>query len=83
MNYFKELVDYISQVDKALSALKKNNKDMFDNIFGGLDSNLKAQLEEIFGSSGQLKQLDVLREKLKNYEQKLFRNFSNYYARND
>ena len=66
MSYFKELVDYISQVDKALASLRATNKEAFDHMFDGLDTNLKKQLEGLFGSSEQLKQLDVLREKLNN-----------------
>lgn len=65
MGYFKELVDYISQIDKAMTALREKNKDAFDHMFDGLDENLRNQLQGLFGTDGlQLKQLDVLRDKL-------------------
>lgn len=65
MGYFKELVDYIGQIDTALTTLKTKNKDAFDHMFDGLDENLRKQLEGLFGTSGTvLSQLDVLREKL-------------------
>ncbi|MGN1284096.1 MAG: hypothetical protein ACI4TY_02200, partial [Candidatus Limosilactobacillus intestinavium] len=65
MGYFKELVNYIGQVDAALTTLRNKNKDAFDHMFDGLDEGLKRQLQELFGASGeQLGKLDVLREKL-------------------
>lgn len=65
MGYFKELVDYIGQIDTALTTLKTKNKDAFNHMFDGLDENLHNQLEGLFGTSGTaLSQLDVLREKL-------------------
>lgn len=65
MTVFKEMVDYIGQVDKALTALKNSNKETFDSMFSGLDSGLKRQLEGLFGTSmPQLEQVDILREKL-------------------
>lgn len=65
MTVFKDMVAYIAQVDRALSALRKNNKDAFNSMFDGLDINLKQQLEGLFGVNGaQLGQVDALREKL-------------------
>ena len=65
MGYFKELVDYISQIDSALTVLKNKNADAFSHMFDGLDENLRKQLEGLFGiSKSQLSQIDVLREKL-------------------
>lgn len=65
MGYFKELVDYIGQVDAALTALRAKNQDAFNHMFDGLDASLKKQLEDLFGISGvDLGKLDVLREKL-------------------
>lgn len=65
MGYFKELVNYIGQVDTALATLRNKNKNAFDHMFDGLDEGLKRQLQELFGTSGeQLGKLDVLREKL-------------------
>lgn len=67
MTVFKDMVAYIAQVDKALSALKANNKDAFSHMFDGIDVNLKKQLEGIFGVDGvKLGQLDVLRDSLGN-----------------
>lgn len=67
MTVFKDMVSYIAQVDRALAALKANNKDAFAHMFDGLDANLKAQLEGIFGIDGaKLGKLDVLREQLGN-----------------
>ena len=65
MTVFKDMVAYIAQVDRALAALRKNNKDAFNSMFDGLDFNLKQQLEGLFGVNGaQLGQVDALREKL-------------------
>jgi TP901 family phage tail tape measure protein len=51
MNVFKDLVDYITQVDTALNRLKNENPIGFKNFFGGLDANLTKSLEEIFDLS--------------------------------
>lgn len=65
MTVFKDMVDYIAQVDRALTALKTKNKDVFAHMFDGLDVNLKKQLEGIFGVDGiKLGQLDALRDSL-------------------
>lgn len=65
MTVFKDMVKYISQVDKALTALKNNNVGAFNNMFDGLDSNFRQEMEKLFGVDGAvLGQLDVLREKL-------------------
>ena len=65
MTVFKDMVGYIAQVDRALAALRKNNKEAFNSMFDGLDVNLKQQLEGLFGVNGaQLGQVDALREKL-------------------
>lgn len=62
---FKDVVSYIGDIDKALGTLKANNKDVFNQMFGNLDSGLRKQLEGLFGISGsQLGQIDALREKL-------------------
>ena len=67
VDVFKDLVGYISQVDKALSALKSNNKDVFNSMFNGIDSNLLKEIEGIFGTTKeQLVQLDQLRTKILN-----------------
>ena len=65
MTVFKSMVDYISQVDRALSALATKNSDTFNKMFNGLDTSLRKQLEDIFGIDGtKLGQIDALREKL-------------------
>lgn len=67
MSVFKDVVGYIAQIDRALTALKAKNADAFNSTFGGLDVDLKKQLEGIFGIDGaKLGQLDALREKLNN-----------------
>ena len=67
MTVFKDMVEYIAQVDRALAALRAKNGDAFNSMFDGLDLNLKKQFEELFGvDGGKLGQLDVLREKLNN-----------------
>ena len=53
MGYFKELVDYISQIDKAMSALREKHGDAFEGMFGGLDSELRKALENVFNVAGE------------------------------
>lgn len=65
MNVFKELVRYIGQADKALTALRTNNGDAFKHMFDGVDENFRKQFEDLFKLSGDnLQRLNVLREKL-------------------
>lgn len=65
MGYFKELVDYIQQVDSELTAFKKKNSDAFDNMFNGLDENLKQVMANIFNTTGEsMSALDELRNKI-------------------
>lgn len=65
MGYFKELVDYIGQIDTALTSLQKNNKASFDHMFDGLDENLKKVMESIFHTSSEATSaLDMLRSKI-------------------
>lgn len=65
MGYFKELVDYIGQIDTALTALRTKNKDAFDHMFDGLDTDLKKAMEGIFETSGKtMSAIDALRGKL-------------------
>ena len=66
MTYFKELADYLSQVDSELDRFKKKHGDgMFANIFGGLDSNLRKEMESVFGvAREQFTQLEALRTKM-------------------
>lgn len=66
MGYFKELVDYIGQVDAALLALKAKHGDTFNSMFSGLDTSLKSEMEKIFGTSTEvMNALDLLRTKIK------------------
>lgn len=65
MGYFKELVDYIGQIDTALTSLRAKNKDAFDHMFDGLDADLKKVMESIFDTSGKsMSALDNLRNRL-------------------
>lgn len=65
MNVFKELVGYIGQADKALTALRTKNGDAFKHMLDGVDENFRKQFEDLFVLSGDnLQRLDVLREKL-------------------
>lgn len=62
---FKDMVDYLSQVDKALGSLKSKNADVFIHMFDGLDENLRKQLEDVFGvTKEQLIILDQLKNKV-------------------
>jgi TP901 family phage tail tape measure protein len=52
MTYFKELTDYISQVDAELDAFKKKHGEgMFNKIFGGLDTSLRKEMENILATA--------------------------------
>lgn len=45
---FKDLVEYISNVDKALDVFKTKHKDDFANLFGNMDTDITTVLAEIF-----------------------------------
>lgn len=66
MTYFKELADYLSQVDTQLDSLRqKYGEGIFNQMFGGLDENLRKQMEATFGvAREQLLQLEQLKEKV-------------------
>ena len=65
MNVFKELVDYITQVDTALNRLKNENPVNFKNLFGSLDANLTKSLEGIFDlSNASMNVINELNEKI-------------------
>lgn len=68
LGVFKELADYLRQIDEQLSAFKqKHGDELFGKMFGGLDGNLQKELEKIFGvAKGQMTQLEQLREKIFN-----------------
>lgn len=63
MNYFKELIDYMQQVDSAVDAWRKNNA--FGNMFDGLDENLRKEMETVFGvAKEELTKLSTLKDKV-------------------
>lgn len=66
MKYFKELADYLSQVDAEMDRLKhKHGGDFFEKMFGGLDKNLRQEMEKVFGAAkSQLDQLNKIRDKM-------------------
>lgn len=66
MGYFKELANYLSQVDAQLSGFRqKYGEDLFGKMFGGFDTNLQKELEGIFGvTKEQLTALEQLKEKV-------------------
>lgn len=63
MTYFKELADYLSQVDAELARFKqKHGEGFFNQIFGGLDAGLRKELEDTFGvARAELAQLEAIR----------------------
>jgi TP901 family phage tail tape measure protein len=66
---FKELVSYLSNVDKALEAFKNNHKDDFSNLFGNPDKEMLEVLTKIFNTTEQSAQAFVtLREKIASAE---------------
>ena len=50
---FKDLVSYLSNVDKALDAFKTKHKDDFSNLFGNPDKEILGVLTEIFNTTQQ------------------------------
>ena len=62
---FKELVSYLSNVDKALETFKNNHKDDFTNLFGNPDKEILGVLTEIFNVTQQSAQAFVtLKDKI-------------------
>lgn len=49
VSVFKDLVTYLSNVDKAMSAFKSKNKDIFNDMFGNIDSMLAKEMANVFG----------------------------------
>ena len=66
MTYFKELVDYLGQIDSELAAFKQKHGDgFFNQMFGGLDENLRKEMEEVFGTAReQMSQLEQIRDRI-------------------
>lgn len=66
---FKELVSYLSNVDKALDAFKTKHKDDFSNIFGSPDKEILGVLTEIFNTTQQSAQaFATLKDKIASAE---------------
>ena len=66
---FKELVSYLSNVDKALETFKNKHKDDFANIFGNPDKAILGALTEIFNVTQQSAQAFVtLRDRISDAE---------------
>lgn len=62
---FKDLVAYLSNVDKALEAFKTKHKDDFDNLFGNPDKDILGVLTEIFNTTQKSAQAFVtLKDKI-------------------
>ena len=69
LGILKETVAYISQMDKALSKLKKNQPDIFKQIFGSVDKDMKAAMQPLMQMPKEMgtlitkigKQLDGIR----------------------
>ena len=69
LGILKETVAYISQMDKALSKLKKNQPDIFKQIFGSVDKDMKAAIQPLMQMPKEMgtlitkigKQLDGIR----------------------
>lgn len=69
LGILKETVAYISQMDKALSKLKKNQPDIFKQIFGSIDKDMKAAMQPLMQMPKEMgilitkvgKQLDGIR----------------------
>lgn len=68
MTFFKELSDYLSQVDHELDKFKQKHGDgMFGQMFGGIDSNLLKEMEAVFGTAKeQMRQLEQIRTRMAN-----------------
>lgn len=66
MGYFKELADYLAQVDSEIDRFKqKHGENLFNKVFGGLDSNLRAEIEKTFGTAkSQMDQLEQIRSRI-------------------
>lgn len=66
MTYFKELADYISQIDRQLDAFRNTHGEgMFNKIFGGLDEGLQREMQNLFGTAkDELAALEELKQKV-------------------
>ena len=66
MTYFKELADYIGQIDQQLGAFRKTHgEDMFNKMFGGLDSGLQKQMQSLFDTTKkELSAVEELQQKI-------------------
>lgn len=58
-------VEYVKKVDAALSDFKTNNKDMFNQMFGSLDTELTGALSDSFGIlNSDMTGIDKLKQKI-------------------
>ena len=66
MTYFKELADYIGQIDQQLGAFRKTHgEDMFNKMFGGLDLGLQKQMQSLFDTTKkELSAVEELQQKI-------------------
>lgn len=59
------LVEYVKKVDAALNDFKTNNKDMFNQMFGSLDTELTGALSDLFGIlNSDMTGIDKLKQKI-------------------
>lgn len=65
MKVFKELVDYVQQLDDALERLRQTNSSAFNHMFDGLDAGLRGALESVFGMTKEsVSQLDAIKDRI-------------------
>ena len=59
------LVEYVKKVDAALNDFKTNNKDMFNQMLGSLDTELTGALSDLFGIlNSDMTGIDKLKQKI-------------------
>ena len=70
MGYFKELVDYLYQIDAEIDIFKqKHGEDLFNKVFGELDASLRTEMERLFGTAKtQMDQLEQIRARMVNVQ---------------
>lgn len=72
VSYFKDLVQYISMIDTAMDAFRKEHGDDFERMFAGLDTGLQQELEKLFRTTkSELVVLDQLRKKIADTQAKI------------
>ena len=59
------LVEYVKKVDAVLNDFKSNNKDLFNQMFGSLDTELTGALSDLFGIlDSDMAGIDKLKQKI-------------------